>query len=66
MICYGLLLIMFCPQDAPPPPASTFCQIYQPVRWSARDTRGTKEQVDVLNRQWKALCANRPPQKAPS
>lgn len=63
MICFGLLLVMVCPQEAPPAPQSTFCAIYQPVRWSAKDTRGTKEQVDVLNRQWKALCADRAARK---
>ena len=31
-----------------------------PVRWSSRDTRGTKEQVDILNRQWKRLCQKKP------
>lgn len=33
-----------------------FCDIYRPVLWSPADTRKTKEQADVMNRQWKRLC----------
>ena len=33
-----------------------FCLTYQPVYWSAKDTRKTKEQVDANNRVWKAMC----------
>lgn len=55
MTCFGLLVIMFC---NPPekPPASTFCQIAKPIYWTAGDTRLTKQQADVHNRKWKALC----------
>jgi hypothetical protein len=38
------------------PPTDTFCQIYRPVYWSAKDTRQTKEGNDINNRKYKALC----------
>jgi len=53
------ICILFCIQlgsAAPAIDAARFCAVYEPVRWSSRDTRGTKEQVDVLNRKFKALC----------
>jgi len=58
-ICFGIGIMMCHPLDQAPQPASagaTFCQLYQPVYWSAQDTRETKEQVDRLNRKWKAVC----------
>jgi hypothetical protein len=42
---------------APPAPvADSFCQNFKPVYWHSKDTRGTKEQVDINNRRWKAVC----------
>lgn len=59
--CKGFTFIyaeLECEQPTPPATAGAlFCQIYSPVRWSPSDTRGTKEQVDSLNRVWKRLCA---------
>jgi hypothetical protein len=57
MLCLGFLIAFSCqaPQAAPDNSAR-FCKVYQPVRWSHSDTRGTKEQVDALNRVWKAQC----------
>lgn len=49
-----------CEQPTPPATAGAmFCRVYTPVRWAAADTRGTKEQVDSLNRIWKRLCAKK-------
>lgn len=60
MRCRGFAFIYADLQcDLPTPPATAgalFCQLYQPVRWSSADTRGTKEQVDSLNRTWKRIC----------
>jgi hypothetical protein len=52
----GFLFFFSCTPASVPPPTDTFCTRYQPIRWSAADTRGTKEQVDKLNRRWKATC----------
>lgn len=61
-LCFGLL-IMFCEPSGPraPPPPDTFCQQYKPIYWSKNDTRATKEQIDIRNRRWKAVCAKPPP-----
>ncbi len=59
MLCYGLVLVMYCelpPPPKAPPPASTYCQIAKPIYWSAADTRQTKEQADRENRKYKRLC----------
>lgn len=60
--CFGLLFIMFCEPSGPktPPPPDTFCQQYKPVYVSPADTRKTKEQVDIANRRWKAVCRDAP------
>ena len=54
-MCFGLL-IMFCEPTQAAPPVDTYCSVARPIRWSAKDTRLTKEQVDTHNRQWKVLC----------
>lgn len=65
MWCAEAVFVLFfwaageCSSTPPATAGATFCQVYKPVRWSKDDTRGTKEQVDVLNRQWKRLCAGR-------
>ena len=62
MWCIGPLFVMWCDVAAlkPPPPPVTagarFCQIAQPILWSALDTRMTKEQIDEYNRLGKRLC----------
>lgn len=55
MACLGLLVFFWCnnPVHAPP---STYCQISRPITWSVKDTRVTKEQIDIHNRTWKRLC----------
>lgn len=55
MLCFGLF-VMFCQTPDPPPAADTYCIVYRPVYLSRKDTRKTKEQVDVNNRVWKAVC----------
>ena len=53
------ICILFCLQfgdGSPAVDAARFCAVYQPIMWSSKDTRGTKEQVDILNRKWKAIC----------
>lgn len=64
MLCFGLL-IMVCDLNAPkaPPVPDTYCQITKPFRWHKNDTRGTKEEADARNRQWRALCGTKPPSK---
>jgi hypothetical protein len=56
--CWGFLIYMSCsvPQA---PPTDTFCQVASPIYWSTADTRATKEAVDMHNRKWKRLCANK-------
>ncbi len=41
---------------APAIQAAPFCSVYEPIYWSANDTRQTKEQVDKMNAVWKRLC----------
>jgi len=53
--CFGFLVFFSCSVPTPAP-SDSFCQIYTPIRWSAADTRLTKEQVDTRNRVWKRLC----------
>lgn len=58
--CQGVIILFFgqltCQLPPAPPPADTFCTRYQPIYWAAGDTRGTKEQVDKMNRRWKSSC----------
>lgn len=59
MICFGIGIMICNPlEDARAiPPASTYCQIKtKPIFWHAKDTRATKEQIDIENRVWKKLC----------
>lgn len=55
MICFGVI-VMYCQLQGAPVPTDTFCQLYQPVYWSATDSRKTKEQIDTNNRKYKRLC----------
>ncbi len=55
-ICFGLL-IMVCQANEPAPaPASSYCDIANPLTWNAQDTRKTKEGIDTHNRVYKRLC----------
>lgn len=58
--CLGFLVFFQCEMPRQPPPADTYCQIAKPIRWSPNDTRLTKEQADIHNRQWKVLCGSKP------
>lgn len=60
--CTGMIILVFgqltC--TAPEQPVTdTFCTRYIPIHWSGADTRGTKEQVDLMNRRWKRDCAGK-------
>ncbi|GJD93380.1 hypothetical protein [Methylobacterium iners] len=57
LTCVGLLFIFQCTPAEAPPPAAPYCDIARPIRWSAQDTRATKEQADRENRKWKRLCS---------
>ena len=37
-------------------PGASFCDIYQPVYMSRKDTEATKKQIDGNNAVWVALC----------
>lgn len=58
--CQGVIILFFGQLTCtlPPAPATpdTFCTRYVPIQWSSADTRKTKEQVDRMNRRWKATC----------
>jgi len=57
MTCVGFLFVFSCePQQAAPPPASTYCQIARPIYWAPKDTRATKEAIDSHNAAWKRTC----------
>lgn len=58
MLCFGFL-VMICQAQERPPAIDTYCANYRPVYLSRRDTRQTKEQVDLNNRAWKAVCRGR-------
>jgi hypothetical protein len=57
--CFGLLVFFSCSLPERPAPADSYCQIARPIHWSPADTRKTKEQVDVNNRDWKRICGSR-------
>lgn len=59
MICLGILVTYCTPLQQPATAGATFCQTYRPIRWSAQDTRGTKEQVDKMNRIYVRLCGGK-------
>jgi hypothetical protein len=59
MFCYGLLVMFWCEAAQQQIPVDSFCQLYEPVRWAAADTRKTKEQADAMNAKWKAICATK-------
>lgn len=56
MICYGLILFMYCQVPEVKAPFSNYCQITRPIYWEKSDTRLTKEQINIHNRKWKAVC----------
>lgn len=57
MTCVGFLFVFTCsPAEPAPAAAAPYCEIARPIRWSARDTRETKEQADRENAKWKRLC----------
>lgn len=61
-VCIGILLMACYPVHDGRMSASegaTFCQVYQPIRWSPKDSRLTKEQVDTMNRIWVQLCSKK-------
>lgn len=62
MTCFGIALvigILHCPQEAPKAPASTYCQIAEPVRPSRRDTPETQAQAAREFAKWKNNCGAR-------
>ncbi len=62
IVCLGILITVCYPVQDPTMSAAdgaTFCQIFQPIRWSPTDTRATKEQADTMNRIWVKLCAKK-------
>lgn len=57
--CTGWVFIyanLTCTQP-PQPVLDTFCMQTKPIYWSTKDSRQTKEQVDIYNRRWKRLCS---------
>ena len=57
MICFGLLVVMWCQTQAPAAQsAAAFCAVAKPIYWSAADTRRTKEQVDEHNAVGRKIC----------
>jgi len=59
MTCLGFLFFFFCPVEAKAP-ASTYCQIVQPVRPSRADTQETKVQAAREFAKWKRVCGGKP------
>lgn len=57
MLCVGILIMWCSAQQPAQAPVSTFCQIAEPIYFSASDTRKTKEAVDIHNRKWRAVCS---------
>lgn len=39
---------------------SSFCVLFQPVRWSVHDTDSTILQIKKLNAKWVAICGAKP------
>lgn len=56
MVCFGIFIMTCTLQSPAASQGATFCNVYRPILWSKQDTRGTKEQVDKLNRAFKRIC----------
>lgn len=58
MTCTGFAFLFVSMTCTPvgSPPTDSFCQLYEPVYWSAKDTRKSKEKNDINNRKFKRLC----------
>lgn len=41
------------------PAIDTSCQVFEPIRWSRRDTPETVRQVKEHNASWQALCGDK-------
>jgi hypothetical protein len=56
MVCLGFLFAFKCsPIHKPAPVDVTFCEVARPLRWSSKDTRESKTQMDEQNKIGKAL-----------
>ncbi|TVL97175.1 MAG: hypothetical protein CV087_22690 [Candidatus Brocadia sp. WS118] len=57
-----LILIAFmlnaCAQNIPAKTTDTFCELYQPIYMSERDTEETKQQIDANNGVYDELCVD--------
>ncbi|PZU89086.1 MAG: hypothetical protein DI527_16260 [Chelatococcus sp.] len=60
MTCLGLLVFFVCSPQTATAADAPYCSIAQPIRFTATDTRETKEQADRENAKWKRLCGARP------
>jgi len=54
--CFGIILMVCQPEDAPKAPLDTYCRIHQPVRPSRQDTKETQVQAAREFAKWKANC----------
>lgn len=39
---------------------NTYCSLYDPIRWSSKDTLETLRQVKRANARWRAACGRNP------
>lgn len=56
LTCWGFLIFMSCSGIEGQANAATFCDVAEPIIWTAKDTRLTKKQADAHNRLGKRLC----------
>jgi len=54
--CFGIILMVCQPADAPKAPLDTYCQIAKPVRPSRQDTKETQIQAAREFAKWKDRC----------
>lgn len=58
-ICFGILVMYCSPMQQPATAGATFCEMYEPVYWHAKDTRRSKEKNDRNNRKYERICGGK-------
>lgn len=59
-LCFGVVLLMYCP-DTAPPPTREFCKVYEQIRVhpSRKDTLETRRMIAVQEETYDKVCLRR-------
>ena len=55
-VCFGLLVVFFCPQEKPAQAVSEYCQVAKVIRASRNDTAETLAAIRAENAKFRKLC----------